>query len=204
MIFLCSPNNPTGEIIKRESILEIVNRFNGLVIIDEAYIDFSIEPSWINEIRNYPNVIVTQTLSKAVGLAGIRLGILYASQEIVDVLNKIKPPYNINQLTQLKAIEILSDYDKVIDATNTIIQQKEVLEKALTEISFVKKIYPSDANFILIKVDNANECYNQLVEKGIVIRNRTKDDLCENCLRITVGTELENGKLIETLKSLKV
>ena len=175
-----------------------------MVIIDEAYIDFSIEPSWINEIRNYPNVIVTQTLSKAVGLAGIRLGILYASQEIVDVLNKIKPPYNINQLTQLKAIEILSDYDKVIDATNTIIQQKEVLEKALTEISFVKKIYPSDANFILIKVDNANECYNQLVEKGIVIRNRTKDDLCENCLRITVGTELENGKLIETLKSLKV
>ena len=175
-----------------------------MVIIDEAYIDFSIEPSWINEIRNYPNVIVTQTLSKAVGLAGIRLGILYASQEIVDVLNKIKPPYNINQLTQLKAIEILSDYDKVIDATNTIIQQKEVLEKALTEISFVKKIYPSDANFILIKVDNANGRYNQLVEKGIVIRNRNNDDLCENCLRITVGTEEENGELIGTLKSLKV
>ena len=204
MIFLCSPNNPTGEIIKRESILEIVNRFNGLVIIDEAYIDFSIEPSWINEIRNYPNVIVTQTLSKAVGLAGIRLGILYASQEIVDVLNKIKPPYNINQLTQLKAIEILSDYNKVVAATNTIIQQKEVLEKSLTEISFVKKIYPSDANFILIKVDNANGRYNQLVEKGIVIRNRNNDDLCENCLRITVGTEEENGELIETLKSLKV
>ena len=204
MIFLCSPNNPTGEIIKRESILEIVNRFNGLVIIDEAYIDFANEPSWIQEIQNYPNVIVTQTLSKAVGLAGIRLGILYASQEIVDVLNKIKPPYNINQLTQLKAIEILSNYDKVIDATKLIIRQKNVLEKALTEISFVKKIYPSDANFILIKVDNANERYNQLVEKGIIIRNRTKDDLCENCLRITVGTEEENGKLIETLKSLKV
>ena len=204
MIFLCSPNNPTGEIIKRESILEIVNRFNGLVIIDEAYIDFANETSWMQEIQNYPNVIVTQTLSKAVGLAGIRLGILYASQEIVDVLNKIKPPYNINQLTQLKAIEILSDYDKVIDATNTIIQQKEVLEKALTEISFVKKIYPSDANFILIKVDNADERYNQLVEKGIIIRNRTKDDLCENCLRITVGTEEENGKLIEILKLLSV
>lgn len=204
MIFLCSPNNPTGEIIKRESILEIVNRFNGLVIIDEAYIDFANEPSWILEIQNYPNVIVTQTLSKAVGLAGIRLGILYASQEIVDVLNKIKPPYNINQLTQLKAIEILSNYDKVIDATKLIIQQKNILEKALTEISFVKKIYPSDANFILIKVDNANERYNQLVEKGIIIRNRTKDDLCENCLRITVGTEEENGRLIETLKSLKV
>ena len=203
MIFLCSPNNPTGEIIKREAILEIVNRFNGLVIIDEAYIDFATEPSWIEEINNYPNVIVTQTLSKAVGLAGIRLGILYASQEIVAVLNKIKPPYNINQLTQLKAIEILSDYEKVVVVTNAIIQQKEVLEQALTEVSFVEKIYPSDANFILIKVDNANERYNQLVEKGIVIRNRNNDDLCKNCLRITVGTEDENGKLIEMMKKLE-
>ena len=204
MIFLCSPNNPTGEIIKREAILEIVNRFNGLVIIDEAYIDFATEPSWIEEINNYPNVIVTQTLSKAVGLAGIRLGILYASQEIVAVLNKIKPPYNINQLTQLKAIEILSDYEKVVAVTNAIIQQKEVLEQALTEVSFVEKIYPSDANFILIKVDNANERYNQLVEKGIVIRNRNNDDLCKNCLRITVGTEIENKKLVDTFMSLKV
>ena len=203
MIFLCSPNNPTGEIIKREAILEIVNRFNGLVIIDEAYIDFATEPSWIEEINNYPNVIVTQTLSKAVGLAGIRLGILYASQEIVAVLNKIKPPYNINQLTQLKAIEILSDYEKVVVVTNAIIQQKEVLEQALTEVSFVEKIYPSDANFILIKVDNANERYNQLVEKGIVIRNRNNDNLCKNCLRITVGTEDENGKLIEMMKKLE-
>lgn len=202
MIFLCSPNNPTGEIIKKESILEIVNRFNGLVIIDEAYIDFATEPSWIGEIKNYPNVIVTQTLSKAVGLAGIRLGILYASQEIVDVLNKIKPPYNINQLTQLKAIEILNNYRKVIETTNTILQQKQALENALTEISFVEKIYPSDANFILIKVDNANKRYNQLVEKGIVIRNRNNDDLCKNCLRITVGTEVENQKLIQTFKTI--
>lgn len=202
MIFLCSPNNPTGEIIKRESILKIVNRFNGLVIIDEAYIDFATEPSWVEEIKNYPNVIVTQTLSKAVGLAGIRLGILYASQEIVDVLNKIKPPYNINQLTQLKAIEILNDYEKVIKATNTIIQQKQALENALTEISFVEKIYPSNANFILIKVDNANKRYNQLIEKGIVIRNRNNDDLCKNCLRITVGTEVENQKLIQTFKTI--
>ncbi|WP_312556401.1 histidinol-phosphate transaminase [Empedobacter brevis] len=202
MIFLCSPNNPTGEIIKRESILEIVNRFNGLVIIDEAYIDFATEPSWVGEIKNYPNVIITQTLSKAVGLAGIRLGILYASQEIVDVLNKIKPPYNINQLTQLKAIEILNNYRKVIKTTNTILQQKQALENALTEISFVEKIYPSDANFILIKVDNANKRYNQLVEKGIIIRNRNNDDLCKNCLRITVGTEVENQKLIQTFKTI--
>lgn len=202
IIFLCSPNNPTGEIIKREIILEIVNRFNGLVIIDEAYIDFATEPSWIEEINNYPNLIVTQTLSKAFGLAGIRLGILYASQEIVTVLNKIKPPYNINQLTQLKAIEILSDYSKIKEQTQKIIEQKEVLENALTKISFVEKIYPSDANFILIKVDNANNRYNQLIEKGIVIRNRNNDDLCKNCLRITVGTEEENGKLVRVLKCL--
>lgn len=202
MIFLCSPNNPTGEIIKKEYILEIVKRFNGLVIIDEAYIDFSTEPSWINEIKNYPNIIVIQTLSKAFGLAGIRLGILYASQEIIAVLNKIKPPYNINQLTQQKALEILKDYDKIKLITQTIIDQKQLLETALKEITFIEKIYPSDANFILIKVDDATNRYNELIEKGIVIRNRTNDDLCKNCLRITVGTEEENEKLLEKLKSL--
>lgn len=202
MIFLCSPNNPTGEIIKKEYILEIVKRFNGLVIIDEAYIDFSTEPSWIEEIKNYPNIIVIQTLSKAFGLAGIRLGILYASQEIIAVLNKIKPPYNINQLTQQKALEILKDYDKIKLITQTIIDQKQLLEIALKEIIFIEKIYPSDANFILIKVDDATKRYNELIEKGIVIRNRTNDDLCKNCLRITVGTEEENEKLLEKLKSL--
>lgn len=202
MIFLCSPNNPTGGTIKKELILEIINNFSGLVVIDEAYIDFSTEMSWIKEIANFPNLIVTQTLSKAVGLAGIRLGILYASQEIVAILNKIKPPYNINQLTQLKAIEILSNYEKVTAVTNTIIQQKNILENALTDISFIKKIYPSDANFILIQVDDANERYNQLVQKGIIVRNRNNDDLCENCLRITVGTEEENLKLLKALKSL--
>lgn len=202
MIFLCSPNNPTGEIIKKEYILEIVKRFNGLVIIDEAYIDFSTEPSWIEEIKNYPNIIVIQTLSKAFGLAGIRLGILYASQEIIAVLNKIKPPYNINQLTQQKALEILKDYDKIKLTTQTIIDQKQLLEKALKEIIFIEKIYPSDANFILIKVDDATNRYNELIENGIVIRNRTNDDLCKNCLRITVGTEEENEKLLSVFKLL--
>ncbi|WP_313383405.1 histidinol-phosphate transaminase [Chishuiella sp.] len=202
MIFLCSPNNPTGEIIKKEYILEIVKRFNGLVIIDEAYIDFSTEPSWIEEIKNYPNIIVIQTLSKAFGLAGIRLGILYASQEIIAVLNKIKPPYNINQLTQQKALEILKDYDKIKLTTQTIIEQKQLLETALKEITFIEKIYPSDANFILIKVDDATNRYNELIEKGIVIRNRTNDDLCKNCLRITVGTEEENEKILSVFKLL--
>ena len=202
MIFLCSPNNPTGEIIKRNTLTEIVENFDGLVVIDEAYIDFSDEQSWIYELENYPNIIVTQTLSKAVGLAGIRLGILYASKEIISVLNKIKPPYNVNQLTQNKAIEILKDYKKINATTQVLIEQKGVLKQALENCSFVEKIYPSDANFILIKVDNANKRYDEFLEKGIVIRNRTNDDLCENCLRITVGTEEENSKLIETLKSL--
>ena len=201
MIFLCSPNNPTGEIIKKEYILEILQNFNGLVIIDEAYIDFSDEKSWLEEIKNYPNLIVIQTLSKAFGLAGIRLGILYASAEIIAVLNKIKPPYNINQLTQEKALEILNDYDKIKLSTKTILNQKQYLEKALQKFSFIEKIYPSDANFILIKVDNATERYNELIKKGIVIRNRTNDDLCENCLRITVGTKEENEKLIVELSS---
>ena len=202
MIFLCSPNNPTGEIIKRNTLTEIVENFDGLVVIDEAYIDFCDEKSWIYELENYPNIIVTQTLSKAVGLAGIRLGILYARKEIISVLNKIKPPYNVNQLTQNKAIEILKDYEKINATTQVLIEQKEVLKQALENCSFVEKIYPSDANFILIKVDNANKRYDEFLEKGIVIRNRTNDDLCENCLRITVGTEEENSKLIETLKSL--
>lgn len=202
MIFLCSPNNPTGEIIKRNTIIEIVENFDGLVVIDEAYIDFSDEQSWIYELENYPNIIVTQTLSKAVGLAGIRLGILYANKEIISVLNKIKPPYNVNQLTQNKAIEILKDYEKINATTQVLIEQKEVLKQALENCSFVEKIYPSDANFILIKVDNANKRYDEFLEKGIVIRNRTNDDLCKNCLRITVGTEEENSKLIETLNSL--
>ncbi|GGF09168.1 histidinol-phosphate aminotransferase [Chishuiella changwenlii] len=201
MIFLCSPNNPTGEIIKKEYILEIVQNFDGLVIIDEAYIDFSDEKSWLEEIKNYPNLIVIQTLSKAFGLAGIRLGILYASAEIIAVLNKIKPPYNINQLTQEKALKILNDYDKIKFSTKTILNQKQYLERALQKFSFIKKIYPSDANFILIKVDNATGRYNELIKKGIVIRNRTNDDLCENCLRITVGTKEENEKLISQFLS---
>lgn len=202
MIFLCSPNNPTGEIIKRNTLTEIVVNFDGLLVIDEAYIDFSDEQSWIYELENYPNIIITQTLSKAVGLAGIRLGILYANKDIISVLNKIKPPYNVNQLTQNKAIEILKDYKKINATTQVLIEQKEVLKQALENCSFVEKIYPSDANFILIKVDNANKRYDEFLEKGIVIRNRTNDDLCENCLRITVGTEEENSKLIETLNSL--
>ncbi len=203
MIFLCSPNNPTGNSFSTESVQYLLNNFNGLVVIDEAYIDFSDKASWIQKINTYPNLIITQTLSKAYGLAGIRLGVCYASAAIIAVLNKIKPPYNVNELTQKRALERLSDSDKIKEEINYIIVQRELLLKVLREVNFVSKIYPTEANFILIKVDNANQRYDELIAKRIVIRNRTTQPLCENTLRLTIGTEEENQKLITALKSLK-
>jgi histidinol-phosphate aminotransferase len=202
MIFLCSPNNPTGNSFSTESVQYLLNNFNGLVVIDEAYIDFSDKASWTQKIKDYPNLIITQTLSKAYGLAGIRLGICYASAAIIAVLNKIKPPYNVNELTQKRALERLSDLVKIKEEINSIIEQRELLLKVLQEVKFVSKIYPTEANFILIKVDNANQRYDELIAKGIVIRNRTTQPLCENTLRLTIGTEEENNKLIEALQSL--
>ncbi len=202
IIFLCSPNNPTGNSFSDESIVTLLKSFNGLVLLDEAYIDFSSKESWLSEINEYPNLIISQTLSKAYGMAGIRLGILYASTAIIAILNKIKPPYNVNSLTQNKAIEKLENRKKVIKQITDIRIEKELLYKYLLQVKFVEKIYPSDANFILIKVDNANKRYQQLLEKGIVIRNRTSQPLCDNCLRITIGTTTENLKLINTLKQL--
>ena len=202
MIFLCSPNNPTGNSFSTESVQYLLNNFNGLVVIDEAYIDFSDKASWIQKINEYPNLIITQTLSKAYGLAGIRLGICYASAAIIAVLNKIKPPYNVNELTQKRALERLNDSSKIKEEINSIIAQRELLLKVLREVNFVSKIYPTEANFILIKVDNANQRYDELIAKGIVIRNRTTQPLCENTLRLTIGTEEENKKLMEALQSL--
>jgi histidinol-phosphate aminotransferase len=202
MIFLCSPNNPTGNSFSTESVQYLLNNFNGLVVIDEAYIDFSDKASWIQKIKDYPNLIITQTLSKAYGLAGIRLGICYASAAIIAVLNKIKPPYNVNELTQKRALERLNDSSKIKEEINSIIAQRELLLKVLREVNFVSKIYPTEANFILIKVDNANQRYDELIAKGIVIRNRTTQPLCENTLRLTIGTEEENKKLMEALQSL--
>ncbi len=202
MIFLCSPNNPTGNSFSDESIVTLLKNFQGLVILDEAYIDFSQKESWLQEINDYPNLVITQTLSKAYGMAGIRLGILYASAEIVSVLNKIKPPYNVNELTQKKALERISNYTLIKSEIDSIIETRDNLLKGLLGIKFIEKIFPTDANFVLIKVDDANKRYNQILDKGFVIRNRTKDSLCENCLRITIGTEEENLKLIEVLKLL--
>jgi histidinol-phosphate aminotransferase len=200
IIFLCSPNNPTANSFSTESVVKLLENFKGLIVIDEAYIDFSDKESWLAKINEYPNLVITQTLSKAYGLAGIRLGICYGSASVISVLNKIKPPYNVNELTQLRALERLSDPEKIKSEIASIIAQREELLKVLVDVKFVQKIYPTEANFILIKVDDANKRYNELIAKGIVIRNRTTQPLCKNTLRLTIGTEEENKKLMEALK----
>ena len=203
LLFLCSPNNPSGNSFTSDKVAELLNKFNGLVVIDEAYIDFSEEKSWLERLEEFPNLIVTQTLSKAYGLAGIRLGVCYASTAIISVLNKIKPPYNVNELTQQKAIARL---EKVYEVNNEIIKikaQRNHLLVELKKINFIEKIYPTDCNFVLVKVDDATHRYNQLVEKGIVVRNRTTQPLCENTLRFTIGTSVENEKLMKVLITLQ-
>ncbi|MGK0420457.1 MAG: histidinol-phosphate aminotransferase [Polaribacter sp.] len=202
ILFLCSPNNPSGNSFTEEIVEELLTKFNGLVVIDEAYIDFSEQNSWLEKLKQFPNLIITQTLSKAYGLAGIRLGVCYGSEEIIKVLNSIKPPYNVNQLTQQRAIDRLSKTDEVAKEVSEIIQQRAFVLKALIEVPFIKKIYPTDCNFVLVKVDDATVRYHQLVANGIVVRNRTSQPLCENCLRFTIGTILENEKLISVLNEL--
>jgi len=202
LLFICSPNNPSGNIMDVNAVTRLLKAFDGLVVIDEAYIDFTTIESWTQRLNTFPNLMVTQTLSKAYGLAGIRLGTCYASKEIIAVLNKIKPPYNINSLTQQAAIEALQN-NEVSDQVSSILREREKLANALASCFFVKKIYPSDANFILIKVDDANKRYDELLRHGIVIRNRTTQLGCENCLRISLGTPAENKQLLTLLNTLK-
>jgi histidinol-phosphate aminotransferase len=201
-IFLCSPNNPSGNSFRREDILTLLQSFTGLVVVDEAYIDFSTQKSLTAELPSYPNLIITQTLSKAYGLAGIRLGICIASEEIINILNKIKPPYNINSLTQERAISALEDWDTTQRQITQLIAERKGLFAQLERISFVEKVYPSDANFLLVRVDDANKRYAQLIQNNIVVRNRSKQVGCENCLRFSVGKPQENQILIETLNRL--
>lgn len=202
VLFLCMPNNPTGNIFSEKDVIELVKSFSGLVVIDEAYIDFSTQNSWISKIVDYPNLIVTQTVSKAYGMAGIRLGICYASSEIITVLNKIKPPYNINELTQQKALERLEDVANIKTEINSINGEKRYLSKALLDIDWIMKIYPSEANFLLIKVDDADKRYQELIANKVVIRNRSSQPLCNNTLRLTIGTKEENKRLIKAFKAL--
>ena len=202
LLLLCSPNNPTGNNFDAQSIESLIKWFGGIVVIDEAYIDFSEQQSWLYRLEEFPNLIVTQTLSKAYGMAGIRLGICYASKEIISVLNKIKLPYNVNELTQQKALDRLSKPTEIQQEVQSIIKQRNWLYSKLETISYVENVYPSDANFVLVKVDDATKRYDELISKGIVVRNRSNQPLCENCLRLTVGTETENIKLITTIKEL--
>lgn len=202
LIFLCSPNNPTGNLLSRDKIIKVLESFKGLVAIDEAYIDFTSSKSFIRDLSQYPNLVVLQTFSKAWGLAGLRLGIAFASPAIIDILNKIKYPYNINIQTQeiaLKALKKVTTKEKWV---KEIIKQRSVLEKSLSKVRMVQKIYPSDSNFILVKVDDAESTYNTLLDRKIIVRNRSRVKLCANCLRITVGTPKENKELINALKKL--
>ena len=202
MIFICSPNNPSGNLLVTKAIEGVLKAFGGLVVIDEAYIDFTDSKSWIERLSGFPNLVVTQTLSKAYGLAGIRLGICYASTEIISILNKIKPPYNINLLTQNAAFEGVLSQENTKKQIDIILSEREKLIQNLNNLSFVKTIFPSDSNFILMRVDDANMRYTQLIAKGIIVRNRHGQPLCDDCLRITVGTPDENLKLIQALETI--
>lgn len=200
LIFLCSPNNPSGNNLSREEIEKTLNNFEGLVIVDEAYIDFSNAPSFLQELDKYPNLIVLQTFSKAWASAAIRLGMAFASPDVIGIFSKIKYPYNVNLLTQKQALEILHKYYEVDRWVNTLIEEREWLEEEFRKLSCCVRIYPSDANFFLAKVTNAKKVYDYLVGRGIIVRNRNSVSLCKDCLRVTVGTRHENTTLIEALR----
>ena len=202
IIFLCSPNNPSGNLLTERKIRQVLDKFNGLVVVDEAYIDFTSSAGFVPYLKDYNNLVILQTLSKAWGLASLRLGICIAHVGVINVLNKIKPPYNISDLTQRVALEQLSKEGLKNNWVKEILAEREVLQKQLLTIGFVEKIYPSDANFLLVKVKAAKETYMKLVEKGIIVRDRSAVVLCDNCLRITVGTKEENKTLIESLRKL--
>lgn len=202
VIFLCSPNNPTGNVLNRDKIVEVLKRFYGLVVIDEAYIDFTKSKSFIHELKKYPNLVILQTFSKAWGLAGLRLGMCFASEEIISILNKIKYPYNVNIRTQELAMEALEHVYRKDIWVDEILQQRDWLKSALASLTIVEKIFPSDANFLLVRVKDAQSTYQYLTNNRIIVRDRSRVNLCYNCLRITVGTPEENKSLIEALKQL--
>ena len=203
LIFICSPNNPTGNSINRDDIETLLANFNGIVVIDEAYINFSRQKTFIQELTEYANLVVLQTLSKAWGLAGLRVGMAFASEEIIEVMNKVKPPYNINEASQQLALQALNNVSLVNLWIKETLEERDKLVLALKDFDFVLDIYPSDANFILVKTINARGIYNFLVQHGIIIRDRSKVELCEGCLRVTIGTSDENKTLIETLEQYK-
>lgn len=200
IIWLCSPNNPTGNSLNRDEIIKLLSSFEGIVVVDEAYIDFASEASFSEKLTQFPNLVILQTFSKAWGSAAIRLGMAFASLEIIAVLNKIKYPYNINILTQKQALKALKNAEQVNEWVKTLLEERTVLVEALQKLPFVQHIYPTDANFVLVKVDDANAVYQYLVNKSIIVRNRNTVSLCLGCVRITVGTPGENKILLDELK----
>lgn len=203
LIFLCSPNNPTANSLDRDEILKVINGFNGLVIVDEAYIDFAPGTTLLTDLDNYPNLVVLQTFSKAWGLAGIRLGMAFASPDIIKVLSRIKYPYNINALTQQRVLQSLNNVDEKNSWVKTIIAERILLAEELRQFPFVEKIYPSNANFLLVKMKGARNIFDYLMKEGVIVRDRSKVSLCEGSLRITVGSSAENKELINKLSQLK-
>jgi len=201
VIFTCSPNNPTGNLMDTSDIEFLLQQFTGIVVVDEAYIDFAETETWLNKIHKYPNLVVLQTLSKAWGLAALRVGLAFASQDIIHVLNKIKPPYNISGITQRLALDALYKEEQKQEKVNIIREEKDKLQQLFSELSFIENVNPSDANFILVKTNDALKLYRYLVAQNIIVRNRSNQPLCENCLRITVGTAQENEMLSEALKN---
>ena len=202
VIFLCSPNNPTGNSFSVKHIEYLLNNFQGLLVVDEAYIDFATQSSWLNKLGQFPNLMVTRTFSKAYGMAGLRLGVCYASENIITILNRIKPPYNINELTQRKAFQMIQNTALVEEQIAEILTERDRMIGQLAKISYVKEIYPTDANFILVKVDDADKRYQEILELGVVVRNRSTQPLCYNTLRFTIGTPEENETLLKVLNSL--
>lgn len=200
LIWICSPNNPTGNSLKRLDIETLLNNFKGLVIVDEAYINFSKQKSFVQELTEYPNLVVLQTLSKAWGLAGLRLGMAFASTAIIEILNRVKPPYNINQATQELVLNALEEVGQVNDMIRLLVDMREALADVFTSMSTVERVYPSDANFILVKIKEARAVYEFLLTKGIVLRDRSNVQLCNDCLRITVGSEQDNTLLVDAMQ----
>ncbi len=202
LIFLCSPNNPSGNLLDTIEIEKILTHFTGIIVIDEAYIDFSPEASWLPDLETFPNLVILQTFSKAWGMAGIRLGMAFASEEIINLFNKVKYPYNLNILTQQLAGELLSDTENKEGWVEILLSERSKLTEELSKIDSIKHIYPSDANFVLVKINQARDVYNKLVKDGTIVRDRSKIELCNDCLRITVGTPEENNTLLAQLKAL--
>jgi len=200
IIWLCTPNNPTGNCLNREEVVKVIEGFEGLVIVDEAYSDFSSQKTLRSELPKYPNLIVLNTMSKAWGCAAIRLGMAFASQDIIDIFNKVKYPYNVNQLTQQQALEALKDPYEVDQWVKVLLQERGRMMEAFRELPICEKVYPTDANFFLAKMTDATKIYNYLVDHAIIVRNRHRVQLCQNCLRITIGTKSENNELVAALR----